>query len=351
MSLYRWFKTQVYWLIPDSFKSQNTTEFNSDLDFVTIYKNTDENGVYENRKVSINQLSNLVAGDAGPSTFDVTTTGPLTVSVNEGEYSSGPSSVPLGGNFTLAAQNLPTGLNWNGAWDADTEYSNSDVVYNIELGVYTTWVYINETPSTGESLPTPPSTFNTYWAQLGTQGPSGSNGVTQLNGVTGNVSMVSTTPVFSVADWRLNITGDSGSNQVIAKINKPYQEFNTRLIMTGSTSIPSANNLILSAVVNEFNLVPANLTITQVQAGQLTIALPAGTFSLFSQKNVLTIAQDIDSQYATSGKLFMVKFLMLGFSTTPTINLQVYMWNPSTSTWVTNFTETVVLRLIYKKYS
>jgi hypothetical protein len=352
MSLYRWFKTQVYWLIPDSFKSQNLDEFSSDLDLVTVYKYTDENGVYENKKVSISQLSNLVSGEAGPSTFDVSTTGPLTVSVNEGAYSSGPSSVAMGGNFTLAAQTLPTGLNWNGAWDVDTEYSNSDVVYNVDLDVYTTWVYINETPSTGESLPLAPATYNTYWAQLGTQGPSGSNGVTALNGVTGNTNISTGSPVFSVADWRLDIVGDSGSNQVITKVNKPYKEFNTRINMVGSTSIPSAVSLIANAAVNEFGLVPGNLGISQTQSGQIAITFPSGTLSTSGNKNVLTVTQDVDLTYATSGKLFMIKFNMSGFaSASPTVGFQVYMWNPSTSAWTTSFQETVSLRLILKKYN
>lgn len=48
MSLCRWFRTQVYWLIPDSFKSNDpNNEFVGTTDLVTIYKVTDENGVYE----------------------------------------------------------------------------------------------------------------------------------------------------------------------------------------------------------------------------------------------------------------------------------------------------------------
>ena len=74
-----------------------------------------------------------------------------------------------------------------GLYSSGTEYSNADVVYSIVSGTYTTWVYINATPTTGQALPTAPDTFNTYWAQLGTQGPAGSNGVTSLNGLSGTV--------------------------------------------------------------------------------------------------------------------------------------------------------------------
>lgn len=333
---YRAFKTFLYRIIPSSFKSQNTEEFSTNDDLVTIFKATEQSGIYENRQVTIGQLSNLVSGEAGPSTFDVTTTGPLTVSVNEGAYSSGPSSVPLGGNFTLAAQNLPTGLTWMGEWSGTEEYANSDVVYNIDGGVYTTWVYINSTPSTGESLPSAPDTFNTYWAQLGTQGPSGSNGVTQLNGVTGNAEMITGPAVFSTNDWRLNIVADAPNSQVALKVNKPYKEFDARLTFLNPTHIPTATSLILGSAVNDFGFNGTNISISQYQGlpGQFQITLPAGSLSTLAAKNIIYAGQDYaGGTTLINDQAWSVKFLAQGFTSTPIILIKVLCYDPTTSNW------------------
>lgn len=60
MNLYRTFKTFLYWAIPSSFKSEDTSEFDTANDLVTIYKDLPDSGAYQNRKVSLNQLNELI---------------------------------------------------------------------------------------------------------------------------------------------------------------------------------------------------------------------------------------------------------------------------------------------------
>jgi hypothetical protein len=60
MNLYRTFKTFLYWAIPSSYKSEDTSEFDTANDLVTIYKDLPDSGAYQNRKVSLNQLNELI---------------------------------------------------------------------------------------------------------------------------------------------------------------------------------------------------------------------------------------------------------------------------------------------------
>ncbi len=60
MNLYRTFKTFLYWAIPSSYRSEDISEFDTANDLVTIYKDLPDTGAYQNRKVSINELKDLV---------------------------------------------------------------------------------------------------------------------------------------------------------------------------------------------------------------------------------------------------------------------------------------------------
>ena len=73
MSLYRWFKTQVYWSIPSIFRNTNPNDFIGDKDLVTIYKHTEDSNVYENRKVTLDQLAGLIGGGTYKEVFFRTT--------------------------------------------------------------------------------------------------------------------------------------------------------------------------------------------------------------------------------------------------------------------------------------
>jgi hypothetical protein len=81
-------------------------------------------------------------------------------------------------NLRISATTVPAGLNWEGPYDVGTEYQLNDVVSNVDStsGLYSTWLYINDTPAAGQALPSGGATYNTYWAQLGTQGPAGATG-------------------------------------------------------------------------------------------------------------------------------------------------------------------------------
>lgn len=369
MSLYRWFKTQVYWLIPSSFKSTNTSEFNTNDDLVTIFKATETDGVYQNRQVSINQLTNLINGQPGPTSFDVATDGQLTVSVNEGPYSAGPSAVELGDKFTLAAQNLPTNLNWMGEWSNTQEYTNSDVVFNISGGVYTTWIYIDEDPSTGQALPVAPNTFNTYWAQLGTQGPSGSNGVTQLNGLLGNVTIQNDGTLFAGGNWSINNTIDG--NTIKQAITKPYKEYSTRFLISSNSSVPSSSYITSSAQgmsVNDFTEItsstvsvtaPFNTGIT----GLYWFTFPSGVFTFLAGKNEYSVTIDRDNglRYnaaVTKDKLYKIIYNLDTSGGATRIVFIIYRWDndpvsPTYNSWVAGLraADTPFIRVSVKVYS
>jgi hypothetical protein len=363
MSLYRWFKTQVYWLIPSSFKSTNTSEFNTNDDLVTIFKATETDGVYQNRQVSINQLTNLINGQPGPTSFDVATDGQLTVSVNEGPYSAGPSAVELGDKFTLAAQNLPTNLNWMGEWSNTQEYTNSDVVFNISGGVYTTWIYIDEDPSTGQALPVAPNTFNTYWAQLGTQGPSGSNGVTQLNGLLGNVTIQNDGTLFAGGNWSINNTIDG--NTIKQAITKPYKEYSTRFVVSGNSSVP-APSYITSAFqgmsINDFSGVITSSTVSVTSpfntgiTGLYWFTFPSAVFSVVSGKNEYSVSIEKDNglRYNTPvNKQYSVKYNLDTSGGLTRLVFQLFKFDETLNDWVSGISsnDAIFLRVSVKVYN
>jgi hypothetical protein len=162
MSLYRWFKTQVYWLIPDSFKSNNPNEFVGTEDLVTVFKNTDQDGVYENRNVTLNQLAGMIGGGSqGP-------VGPM-----------GPQGP--------AGPAVPSGLIWEGNYVPETEYVFNSVVtwtnpVTYILGSY--WVTngdgMYDIPPTDENGDIVPG-----WAFLASQGAQGIQGVQGEQGPVG----------------------------------------------------------------------------------------------------------------------------------------------------------------------
>jgi hypothetical protein len=98
------------------------------------------------------------------------------LSLNGGAYTEDPIIVENLDELSISATSVPAGLIWEGEWDNGTTYQVNDVVFNVVDDVYTTWFYINASPSSGNALPTAPATSNLYWAQLGTQGPPGETG-------------------------------------------------------------------------------------------------------------------------------------------------------------------------------
>jgi hypothetical protein len=152
-------------------------------DYVAVYKDvpnsagTADSTIAVKQYVSVTDIGTGGGGGGGSMTsFDVTGEGGITLSLDGSTYSDGPLTVENDDNLRISSTSVPSGLIWEGQWSNATTYQVNDVVSNVAGGVYTTWFYINPTPSSGNALPTAPATSNTYWAQLGTQGPPGAVG-------------------------------------------------------------------------------------------------------------------------------------------------------------------------------
>jgi hypothetical protein len=329
--------------IPLEFRAISTGEFDTATDMVVISQPTTGINVTQSA-VTIDQLGELVSASQTPSNFDVATSGNIIISKNEGVYGEGPENIETGDLLTISNVEIPQGLTWRGEYSGTEEYSNSDVVYSIVSTTYTTWVYINENPSTGQALPTSPSTFNTYWAQLGTQGPAGSNGVTAVNGLTGNVTVANNLTEYSGSSWYLNPVIDG--NTVKLGINKPFVEFSTRWSMNGSSSLPNTDQIINNSAVNEFGFTSSNISISLDSPGQATIGFPSNTFSIFSGKNIITVSQDNDFQF-DQNIIWAVKFYRLSNN----VKYKVFLWDTASSTWISNFTQSITLRLTIRRYN
>jgi len=152
-------------------------------DYVAVYKDvpgspgTTDSTIAVKQYVSVTDIGTGGGGGGGSMTsFDVAGTGGVAISKNGGTYGEGPFTIENLDELSISATSVPAGLIWEGQWSNSTTYQLNDVVSNVVDNVYTTWFYVNETPSSGNALPTAPATSNTYWAQLGTQGPPGAQG-------------------------------------------------------------------------------------------------------------------------------------------------------------------------------
>lgn len=165
-------------------------------DYVAIYKNVPNSGATPNGVIAVKEYISVTdigtggGGGGGGGTMDsfqVTGEGGVALSLDGTNYSAGPLTVENANNLRVSATTVPSGLNWEGPYNAGTQYQLNDVVSNVDStsGLYSTWLYINTTPATGQALPTAPATYNNYWAQLGTQGPAGAVGPPGANGAAG----------------------------------------------------------------------------------------------------------------------------------------------------------------------
>ena len=198
-------------------------------DYVAIYKDVPNSaGVGDNtitvkEYVSVTDIGTGGGGGGGSMTsFEVTGEGGITLSLDGSTYNDGPLTVENADNIRISATVVPSGLNWEGVWSNSTTYQVNDVVSYDNGGVYTTWFYINSTPSSGNPLPTSPATSNTWWALLGTQGPPGPTGPIGTNAVAiygfGLISQAGGTVTNGI-----NVTGTPGdgtnSTGKIIKVN------------------------------------------------------------------------------------------------------------------------------------
>lgn len=124
-----------------------------------------------------------------------------------------PVAVVSGDTVSFNVPNIPNNLIWKGEWDNTTNYTIGDAVYYIDTtpdpDVYRTYVAIDN--NAGQTPPTS-SEFDSYWAMLGTQGPSGTNlgdisgtPPVAFNNITGVISMAaadtSTDGYLTSTDW------------------------------------------------------------------------------------------------------------------------------------------------------
>jgi hypothetical protein len=255
--------------IPDKFRAQSTSEFDTATDMVVVNKALDGINVTQ-KSVTIDQLGTLVAASQSPTTFNVSTSGAVIISKNSGEYGDGPETIADGDSLTISNNELPSGLTWMGLYNPAIEYSNADVVYSIVSGIYTTWVYINATATTGQALPSGGSTFNTYWAQLGTQGPAGTTPPNLLNWV-GTHSFGTAYPKGSVVK-KSGSGGTAGDYiyyalvDVLSSINLPTLGISNQywqLIGSYGTGVTGIGNGFLTAKGNvNLGVSPTQLTST-----------------------------------------------------------------------------------------
>jgi hypothetical protein len=158
----------------------------SSNDYVAVYKDvpgspgTATDTIAVKQYVSVTDIGTGGGGGGGGSmsSFEVSGAGGVTLSLNGGTYSEDPIIVENLDELSISATTVPSGLNWEGPYDSGTTYQLNDVVSNVDStsGLYSTWLYINNTPAAGQALPSGGATYNTYWAQLGTQGPAGAEG-------------------------------------------------------------------------------------------------------------------------------------------------------------------------------
>ncbi len=309
--------------IPLDFRATSTGEFDTATDMVVISQPTTGINVTQSA-VTIDQLGELVSASQTPSNFDVATSGNIIISKNEGVYGEGPENIETGDLLTISNVEIPQGLTWRGEYSGTEEYSNSDVVYSIVSTTYTTWVYINENPSTGEELPTSPSTFNTYWAQLGTQGPAGSNGVTAVNGLTGNVIVSNTELETTSTSWDISVS--EIGNDIKVGINKPYKEFITKFPINGPGSLPNVAQIVGQyAMVNEIGADSLNTSRSYSSAtGTYTITFPTGTFTLADPDKIFIVATESTTNLTQNIWMYNIKTNR----TSDSLNFKVYQWVP-----------------------
>jgi hypothetical protein len=143
-------------------------------------------------------------GSVAGTNFNVAVSGSgITIGKNSGGFSGGTQTIQTNDVLKIQVQNVPNGLNWEGEHSTSTAYSLNDVVYKTVGGIYYTyWCYSPSGVPIGQALPPAGEVFNTFWAQLGVQGPAGISGATWTGGAT-----VPSSGTGEVGDFHLITSG------------------------------------------------------------------------------------------------------------------------------------------------
>lgn len=215
-------------------------------DCVLVYMNpsdsplVDGNVIVTKKYVPVTNIGSGGGGGTGTmSSFEVSGAGGVTISLNGGAYTEDPITVENLDQLSISATSVPSGLNWEGPYNSGTTYQLNDVVSNVAGGLYSTWLYVNATPASGQALPVAPNTYNTYWAQLGTQGQPGATGAT---GAQGQPAATSTFGFVSVSQ--------SGGSRNIAYSGNVGDSGNEigKILLVNNTS--TTNELVINIPIN-----------------------------------------------------------------------------------------------------
>lgn len=189
-------------------KSKRLAKTPRDLnnDLIIIGTNTAGNlkkqDTWQPYAMTLADLAAAIGGGGGGVSFQLLAAGYTEIfELEEGA----PDYVPRNTAFTpgensiikLSTISIPNGLNWRGPWsNVASNYVYNDVVSTTVGGIYYTYWMKNPTanPPAGEPL-----TSNTYWAQLGLQGPAGNNGTNGTNGNNGDNGV--RTAVLEMFQW------------------------------------------------------------------------------------------------------------------------------------------------------
>lgn len=189
-----------------------------------------------------------------------------------------------------------------GEYGDSTEYSFNDAV--LDNG--STWVYINDTPSTGNAPPTLPTTSNDYWQLSAQRGVDGDGAVNTVNSqspdIDGNVLLDATDIEVTHAPAEYDPDGTS-INDHLAAIDERFGETSVAGAIEW-TEVASASTVDLSEIDTEGVIITGTTTImTLVMAansrkflmfiGVLTLMHNGTTNVLPGSANVVTSAGDV----------------------------------------------------------
>lgn len=258
-------------------------------DLVAVYDSTGptsgDNIVAPKKFVSVTDIGTGGGGGGGSmSDFTIQTSGGVVVSLDGDTYDEGPLTIENASTLYVNGVAIPSGLTWEGPYSAGTTYQLNDVVSNVASGVYSTWIYINSTPAAGQALPVAPSTYNSYWAQLGTQGPAGSTGPAGPN--VGSAVLGFRT--ISASD-NIYANATPGTNTPVPNVNDRGM---TLLISSGAAATITIPQDLNQSSVNGFPI-GYQVSIINLSANRVSIA-PGGTVQLFSSDN----ARNLRTQYS-----------------------------------------------------
>jgi hypothetical protein len=269
--------------IPAEFRADSINEFNNATDMVVLNKNIDGFNV-EQKSVTLNQLAGLVGGgEAGPQ-------GPM-----------GPQGP--------AGPAVPSGLHWQGLYDAETGYNLNDVVTWTNpdtdvLGSYWatgSYIYgVNPTDNSGN--------LNEGWAFLASQGAQGIQGIQGLQGEVGP-------------------QGPAGTATL------PYKEFTGRFVGT-----PTSVNLFVGYSSLSGVTIP-----TRIGVGYYRF-----TFSNGTDYNGDIAKFIFDWRPNTNVNLYS---FIAASSGTNTIDLRIYKYNDLSNAWVLEDPNFDQATLYYRKYN